>query len=110
MINTEDGLLGPEIVARRLQSWQLSDSPDIINATIQYIAEEWLGNRKASSTAVYTVYAMFRDLGATGDVDAAVIACALEKLLEQHGSLDLSFTLMPIPNRRRSDLIRQTRH
>ena len=92
MINNKKDLTGPAIVAEQLQNWLPTDSPDIINATTQYIAQEWLHNRKASSTAVYSVYALARDLGATGDSEAAVIACALERLLEQQGCLELSFS------------------
>ena len=110
MKNHNESLTGPAIVARQLQNWQQSDSPDIINAMTQYIAEEWLENRRASSKAVYSVYVMSRDLGAKGDLDAAAIAGALERLLVQHGYLELRFTIVPTPKRRQGDLIGQTRH
>jgi len=110
MKNNKESLIGPTIVARQLQNWPQSDSPDIINATTQYIAQEWLKNRRASSKAVYSVYVMSRDLSAKGDVEAAAIACALERLLVQHGFLEIRLTIGPTPKRRRSDLIGQTRH
>ena len=110
MITNNEGLTGPSEIARRLRIWNQLDSPDIINATVQYVAHEWSANREASANAVHSVYVVLRNLGATGDAEAAVIACALERLLEQHGCLRLSFDGDFNPLRRHGERNFQARH
>jgi len=110
MITNNEGLVGSGEIAGRLRIWNKLDSPDIINATVQYVAHEWSANRAASPNAVHSVYAMLRNLGAAGDAEAAVIACALERLLEQHGFLRLSFDGGSNPLRRCGEKNFQARH
>ena len=86
MIRRNAGLIGPATIAEKLLNWHQSDSPDLIDATIQYITDEWVEYREASVAAVYSVYLKFRDLGATGNSDAAILATELDRLLEQNRS------------------------
>jgi hypothetical protein len=110
MKNNNNELRGTPWVARQLESWIPSDSPDLILATTQYVAKEWLDERETPSQAVYSIYAAARDLGARGDGEAAVIACALQALLEQQGCLAQSFSHVRSLRRRRGDLIGRHQH
>lgn len=106
----QEGLIGPAAVAKKLQNWQQTERPDLINATIDYIAQEWFDNRQARIAAVYSVYVKFRNLGAKGDSEAAVLAVELERLLARHGSLELRFKIPSTPMRRRTDRAGELRH
>ena len=108
--NNNSELKGTATVARQIHRWLPSDSPDLITATKQYVADEWLHDRQASSQAVYSIYAVARDLGAKGDREAAVIACTLQVLLERQGCLAMSFSNLPSLRRRRDDLIGRISH
>lgn len=108
--NNNSELKGTATVARQLHRWLPSDGPDLITATKQYVAQEWLQDRQTSSHAVYSIYVVARDLGAKGDREAAVIACALESLLERQGCLALSFSDAHRLRRRRDDVISRYSH
>jgi hypothetical protein len=83
MIRSNQGLTGPAHVAERLQKWHQSDCPDLIDATIQYVTEEWSEDREASVAAVYSVYVRFWNLGESGNIEAGKLASELASLLEQ---------------------------
>lgn len=86
---TTKGVKGPAALAEELSRWGYLDSPDLASATIRYIVEQWVAGEEATLERVRAVAAQLRRIGAAGDPEAAIVACRLEDLLEEHGHLQL---------------------